>query len=292
MELENIECMVYLRAKTVKAEQYLYLVKSVWDSKKNTSKQETIKYLGKATDVVNDDIPIDYRNDPKILSGLAKYNPSNIEKRNEATTKTIKKIYKKMTDGDIQESLKTYEEYIKNFDTIDFFDKIFHPVMTKIGSDWEHGKISVATEHVASNIAQTLVKNILSQVKRVKNKKKILICVPVGEEHHLGCDVLETYLSMKGFKVYNLGTAIPTESILSFIDNNKPDVIILSITIKDNLLAGQRLVKKIKKEYDDVPILIGGLAVQGKKIPEFDGSVIDNVHLEQIKKKIGSEIIG
>ncbi|MBT4326157.1 MAG: histidine kinase [Candidatus Nitrosopelagicus sp.] len=284
--------MVYLRAKTVKSEQYLYLVKSVWDSKKNTSKQETIKYLGKATDVANDDIPIDYRNDPKILSGLAKYNPSNIEKRNEATTKTIKKIYKKMTDGDIQESLKTYEEYIKNFDTIDFFDKIFHPVMTKIGSDWEHGKISVATEHVASNIAQTLVKNILSQVKRVKNKKKILICVPVGEEHHLGCDVLETYLSMKGFKVYNLGTATPTESILSFVDNNKPDVIILSITIKDNLLAGQRLVKKIKKEYDDIPVLVGGLAVQGKKIPEFDGSVIDNVHLEQIKKKIGSEIIG
>ena len=85
MELENIEFMVYLRAKTVKSEQYLYLVKSVWDSKKNTSKQETIKYLGKATDVANDDIPIDYRNDPKILSGLAKYNPSNIEKRNEET---------------------------------------------------------------------------------------------------------------------------------------------------------------------------------------------------------------
>jgi len=68
--------MVYIRAKTVKSDQYLYLVKSVWDSKKNTSKQETIKYLGKATHVLNDDIPIDYRNDPKILSGLAKYNPT------------------------------------------------------------------------------------------------------------------------------------------------------------------------------------------------------------------------
>jgi len=284
--------MVYLRAKTVKSDQYLYLVKSVWDSQKNTSKQETIKYLGKATDVVNDDIPIDYRNDPKILSGLAKYNPENIEKRNEETKKTIKKIYKKMTEGDIQESLKIYEEYVKNFDTIDFFDKIFHPVMTKVGRDWEHDKISVATEHVASNIAQTLVKNVLSQVKRMRNKKKILICVPMGEEHHLGCDVLETYLSMKGFKVYNIGTATPTESILSFIDNNKPDVIILSITIKDNLLAGQRLVRKISKEYDDIPILIGGLAVQGEKIPEFDGKIIENVYLEQIKKKIGSEING
>ena len=284
--------MVYIRAKTVKSDQYLYLVKSVWDSKKNTSKQETIKYLGKATHVLNDDIPIDYRNDPKILSGLAKYNPKDVEKRNVALKKIKQQLYKKMTNGDVQETLKIYEEYIKNFDTVDFFDKILKPVMSEIGSDWENNKISIATEHVASNIAQTLVKNIMDQVKRNDNKKKILICVPVGEEHHLGCDVLETYLSSKGFKIYNMGTSMPTESILNFIDNNKPDAIIISITIKDNLLAGQRLVKKIKKEYDDIPVLVGGLAVQGKKIPEFDGSVIDNVHLEQIKKKIGSEIIG
>ena len=49
--------MVYIRAKKVKSDQYLYLVKSVWDSKKSTSKQEIVKYLGKASEVVKDDIP-------------------------------------------------------------------------------------------------------------------------------------------------------------------------------------------------------------------------------------------
>jgi len=283
--------MVYLRAKTVKSDQYLYLVKSVWDSKKNTSKQETIKYLGKASDVINDDIPIDYRNDPKILSGLAKYNPKNIEKRTIALEKIKEKLYKRLTQGDIEESLKIYQECIKDFDTIKFLDNIFKPVMYKIGADWENGIISIATEHVASNIAQTLVKNIREQVNKSTNKKKILICVPAGEEHHLGCDVLETYLSLKGFKVYNMGTSIPTESILNFIDSNKPDAIILSITIKDNLLAGQRLVKKINKEYD-IPIFVGGLAVQVEKIPKFDGEIIEDMDLEEIKKKIGREING
>ena len=52
--------MVYIRFKKVKSEQYLYLVKSVWDSKKKTSKQEIIKYLGKASLVVKDDIPIEF----------------------------------------------------------------------------------------------------------------------------------------------------------------------------------------------------------------------------------------
>jgi|TARA_B100000959_G_scaffold222880_1_gene236109 methanogenic corrinoid protein MtbC1 len=283
--------MVYIRAKTIQSEKYLYLVKSVWDSKKNTSRQQTIKYLGKASLVVSDDIPVDYRNDSKILSALSKYAPDDIEKRNTASEKTGQKLYKKIIEGDIQGSSSIFEEYVKIFKTVDFFDKILKPVMSKVGSDWESGKISVGTEHVASNIAQTLVKGILEQVNVRIKKKKILICVPVGEEHHLGCDVLETYLSMNGFKVFNLGTSIPTESILDFIEQNNPDLVLLSITIDDNLKSGQRLVRKISKE-SNVPILVGGLAVQGKNTPKFDGEIIGDLSLNDIKKKIGREING
>ena len=80
--------MVYIRAKKVKSDQYLYLVKSVWDSKKSTSKQEIVKYLGKASEVIKDDIPEKFRNDPKILSVLASYNPEDIKKREDATKKS------------------------------------------------------------------------------------------------------------------------------------------------------------------------------------------------------------
>jgi methanogenic corrinoid protein MtbC1 len=275
--------MVYLRAKKVKSDQYLYLVKSVWDSKRNTSKQEIVKYLGKASEIVKDDIPVDYRNDPKILSGLAKYNPKDIKKREDASKKSKQHLFKKLIDGDIQASLKIYEEYIKIFNLEDFFDRILKPVMYKIGDDWANGRISIASEHVASNVAQTLVKIIMDQVTGNANKKKILICVPLGEEHHLGCDVLETFLSLKGFKVYNMGTSMPTESILSFIENNKPDVVLLSITLEDNLSAGQRLVKKIKDQYD-IPILVGGFALQASKTPKFDAKIIPDSNLDEIPK--------
>ena len=114
-------------------------------------------------------------------------------------------------------------------------------------------------------------------------KKKVLICVPLGEEHHLGCDVLETYLSIKGFKVFNMGTSIPTEDILRFINNNKPDVVLISITLPDNIGAGQRLVRKIKAEYD-IPVLIGGYAMQIEKSIKFEGTVIGDVGLEEVPK--------
>jgi methanogenic corrinoid protein MtbC1 len=269
--------VVYLRAKKVKSDQYLYLVKSVWDSKRNTSKQEIVKYLGKAENILRDDIPVDYRNDPKILSGLAKYNPKDIKKREDASQRSKQQLFKKLTEGDIQSSLKIYEDYIK------IFNKILKPVMYKIGDDWATGRISIATEHVASNVAQTLVKIIMDKVTGNASKKKILICVPLGEEHHLGCDVLETYLSIKGFKVYNMSTSMPTESILSFINYNKPNVVFLSITLEDNLSAGQRLVRKINDEFN-IPIFVGGFAMQAKKIPKFDATVIADSSLEEIPK--------
>lgn len=280
--------MVYLRAKKVKSDQYLYLVKSVWDSKRNTSKQEIVKYLGKAQDIVRDDIPVDYRNDPKILSGLAKYSPEDIKKREDVSKRSKKQLFKKLTEGDIQESLKIYEDYIKIFNVSDFFDKILKPVMYKVGDDWATGKISIATEHVASNVAQTLVKIIMDKVTGNASKKKILICVPCGEEHHMGCDVLETFLSIKGFKVYNMSTSMPTESILNFINNNKPNVVFLSITLEDNLSAGQRLVKKIKDQFN-IPIFVGGFAMQTKKIPKFDATIIADSSLEEIPKLLRSD---
>jgi len=275
--------MVYIRAKKVKSDQYLYLVKSVWDSKKSTSKQEIVKYLGKASEVVKDDIPLEFRNNAKILSVLASYNPEDIQKREDATKKSKQQLFKKLTDGNIEECIKIYKNYVEVFNIADFFDRILRPVMSKIGEDWDSGKLPIATEHVASNVAQTLVKIIMEQVSGTGNKKKIMLCVPVGEEHHIGCDVLETYLTIKGFKVFNMGTSIPTESIIEFIDMKKPDIVLISITIQDNVLAGQRLVKKIR-EKSKIPILVGGYALQIDNPPKFEGNVIGDASLEDIPK--------
>ena len=53
-------------------------------------------------------------------------------------------------------------------------------------------------------------------------------------------------------------------------------------------MAGQRLVKKIFDEYE-IPILIGGYALQTNKIPKFAGKVIPDMELEKIPKILRSK---
>ena len=162
--------------------------------------------------------------------------------------------------------------------------------MHHIGDEWPHNKISIATEHVASNVAQTLVKIIMDKVNTSGNKKKILLCVPVGEEHHLGCDVIETYLTSKGYKVFNMGTSIPSEYVLNFIGDKNPDLVMVSITLEDNLRTGQRLIKKIRENFE-IPIIVGGYALEPEKIPNFDAEFFSNLSLEQLPKIIRTAII-
>ena len=276
--------MVYIRSKNVKGDKYLYLVKSTWDSKKSTSKQEIIKYLGKATQVKSEDIPIDYRNDPKISAFLSAHVGDNIKKTEALVGKTRVHLFNSMTKGDLDKSLDIYESYVRNSTLNNFYDYILKPTMYKVGDLWDSGELSIAAEHVASNIAKELIGIISDKNNKNGKKAKILLCTPAGEEHSIGCQMLQSFLQSKGFRVFNLAPSAPSETILNFIEMEGPDIVMISITIEDNVKAGQRLVNKIKSNFD-IPILIGGQAVFENKY-KFYGSVISEQSIDKIPRLI------
>ena len=63
--------LAYIRTKRVKGILYAYLVQSEWNKHRGLSIQHNIKYLGRADGVEINDIPEEYRNDPKVLSFLS-----------------------------------------------------------------------------------------------------------------------------------------------------------------------------------------------------------------------------
>lgn len=265
--------MVYLRAKVVKGEKYLYLVKSVWDPKKSTARQETIKYLGKASEVTKDDIPQDYRDDVRIISYLSSIDSAQIVEKEKLLTKLRAQLYRHLIKGDFDATKQIYDSYSAASGMASFFEKILTPVMYRVGDMWAKNEIGIADEHVASNIANTLVKMINSKYSQVLTKKKIVICVPEGEEHSLGANILEAHLASMGHRVYNLTPTEPHESIARFVESSKPDAVLVSITLPDNIKPGQRLVRRIVERVD-VPIFVGGQAFSDEATTKFDNAQI------------------
>ena len=277
--------MVYLRKKKVKGVDYLYLVKSVWDKKRKTSKQITIKYLGESKSVTRDDIPIEFRDDPKINSFLLENTPKDRKRREEILKKLQAQLFSSMTEGNLKESIRIYELFVNKSSIEEFYEKILNPIMQEVGSMWADGRLSIATEHVSSNTAQSLIKIISENHKRsTLDKGKVIITTPVGEEHCLSCNMIESFLLSKGFTTFNLSPSTPSNSLVEFVRSINPTAVLISITLADNIKAGQRLATKIHNQYRKLPVYVGGQALNGTK-SKFDATRIEpSTTLEQIPK--------
>jgi len=280
--------MVFLRKKKVKGYEYLYLVKSTWDKKRKTSRQETIKYLGEKSAVSRDDIPEEYREDAKINSFLLQNTSKDRKKYEQLIGQLRDKLFTSLTDGNLKETMNVYTSFVSNNSLDKFYEKVMIPVMTKIGHLWSNGELSIATEHVASNIAHSLVKVISDDFRKSKyDRGVVILTTPVGEDHDLGCNVLDSFLTSKGFTTFNLSPATPSESLIEFIKTARPDALFVSITLEDNIRSGQRLVKKIHNEYKKLPIFIGGQAFSQKTNFRFEGKLITDANmLEQMPQII------
>jgi methanogenic corrinoid protein MtbC1 len=269
--------MVYIRNKKVKGTDYAYLVQSVWDPKRNISRQSTIKYLGKASEVTIEDIPEEYRDDTKILAFVSAFS-SHQEERKELISRIQEEVFILLNDCNVKGLVDIYEKYSRLLGLTDFYDKLLKPVMYRIGDLWQKGQLDVATEHASTNTALGLVKiineRITARTKEPSSRYKAVICTPDGELHGLACNMIESLLLSRGFKIYNISTSIPSDYIIDYIRDLQPDIVLVSITLVENIKSAERLVHQIHAKYNNkLPVVVGGSAFNNMK--QYQNNIID-----------------
>ena len=285
----GIKCtrLVFIRDKKVKGHSYAYLVRNVWDSKNGRVKQDIVKYLGRSSKVALEDIPKEFQKDPNVVTFIACHS-SDAEKM-EFTMK--EKMLELLIRNDTNSLLDIFERYSQFYGLLKFYERLLAPVMYLVGELWKAGKLDVATEHVCSNAAHTLVKIINERGSRnpVANRKalKILICTPEGEYHSIGCMVIESFLISKGHSVSNIAPSVPSDAIIAFADKFNPDLIMISITLGDNIGAATKLINKILESRISVPpILVGGIGIESITIKS------QNDKLKKVKFLKGIKLSG
>jgi MerR family transcriptional regulator, light-induced transcriptional regulator len=138
------------------------------------------------------------------------------------------------------------------------------PVLYRVGDLWAQNNLSVATEHVCSNTAISLVEAINesnSGKGKMSSYTTIVICSPEGELHQIASKVIESLLLQKGFNVHNMSPSVPSGSISSYIESTKPALVMVSVTLSENLKAAIRLLNTIRAK-SNMPVLMGGAAIK------------------------------
>lgn len=268
-----------MRTKSIRGQKYLYLVESQWDSKKKTSKQNIIKYLGIESNVSLTDVPGNYQNSKKIIDYFTNQKYFQPTVQNEITEKLQKDLLVLFQNGHHVQANSALQSYEKIYGFESFLTNVLTPLIQQIESLGTSKKIDLGTQTTCYNTIQDLMNLILENSDAELKKKKILICVPYGEQHTLGTKVLESQLASKGNTVYNLAPFTPASSILESIELNKPDCIFVSVTLDENMISANRMIQKINDQYN-IPIIIGGQAVKNNSENE---NVLIGQHLSITK---------
>lgn len=145
----------------------------------------------------------------------------------------------------------------------DIYVEILAESMRRVGDLWHTAKISVDAEHYCTSVTQMAMAQMYPMLFENERKNKTLLCACPGTElHEMGARMVADLFENDGWDSIYLGAAVPEDAMLDAVATNQPDLIALSVTMPQHLIACRHLVDAIRKEYPDIKIAVGGKAFE------------------------------
>lgn len=143
----------------------------------------------------------------------------------------------------------------------DLYENMLKKALYDIGKLWEYNKISVATEHLASAIVETILNNLYLRMELKENCNKTILASCVENEYHqIGIKMISDIFEVNGWKTFFLGANTPIDELIDFAKTIEPDFFAISISIYSHLPILEEMITKVRKSFPELPILVGGQA--------------------------------
>jgi DNA-binding transcriptional MerR regulator len=119
--------------------------------------------------------------------------------------------------------------------TVDaLLSEVVVPYLRELGERWEHGHVSIAQEHFASNLLRGRLLGLARGWGRGTGPRALLAC-PEGEWHDLGLIAFGLALRERGWRIDYLGSNTPIESIAEAARAIEPELLVLSAVAPEPL---------------------------------------------------------
>ena len=152
---------------------------------------------------------------------------------------------------------KTFSNSILSFGLMNAYQKVFYPMLIKIGLLWSTTELSPAQEHFLSNlIKQKIFAAIDALAPPSDQSENWLLFLPEGEQHDLGLLIANYGLRAKGKKVIYLGANVPIENLYLVAEQVEPTHY-LTFSVRSNEHDSiNKYLSSMNKEFNNPPINI------------------------------------
>lgn len=186
------------------------------------------------------------------------------EKKNVTVMLSAKeRLHNAVVKRDRRDLEKIISELLKTDSATDILNKILLPAMAEVGEKMSSGEMILPFVLQAAEIMKESVKILEPSLKGAKSaiKGKIILATVFGDVHDIGKNLVGSILGNQGFEIIDLGKQVPIDLIVETAKKEKPDAVGLSALLVTTSRQMAQCVCEFDKEKLEVPILIGGAAV-------------------------------
>jgi MerR family transcriptional regulator, light-induced transcriptional regulator len=162
--------------------------------------------------------------------------------------------------GDLAEALSVAQE-ARSRGLPFVYEELIARSLVEVGRLWQAGRISVADEHVATAIAQSVIASFYPTFPwAAAGPKGIVGCVE-GERHELGARMAADLLVHDGWNVMYVGADVPLASLVELVVRTRPVFVGLSFAMAERLPHARDAIARLRREAPDARLLLGGRGV-------------------------------
>lgn len=201
---------------------------------------------------------------------------------------------KKGLDEDLDTAMKTYTP-------IDIINNLLLEGMKVVGELFGSGKMQLPFVLQSAETMKKAVAYLEPFMEKIEGqeKGKIVLATVKGDVHDIGKNLVDIILTNNGYKVFNIGIKQPIESIITAIEEHKPDVVGLSGLLVKSTVVMRENLQELSRRGFDLPVLLGGAALTRAYVEEDCVAAYDKGRvayaqdafsgLDLMKKVVGGE---
>ncbi len=182
--------------------------------------------------------------------------------KNQKLEATYQAYLETLIRGDRQRCRALVEEILPDENSIkDQYVGIFQRLLYQVGKLWECNQLSVAREHMATAITESLLPLAYQAIFSAPHcGRKAIVACAANEYHQLGGKMVADILELNGWDGFFLGAHTPIADLLSLVDEKRPDMLCLSLSIFAGMPGLITLLERIRSEFPALPVIVGGQA--------------------------------
>lgn len=141
------------------------------------------------------------------------------------------------------------------------YEELICRSLYEVGERWAAGEVSVAREHLASALTESLLSEVYPRVfARPARGRRAVVTSLLNEHHQIGGKMVADVFELHGWRGDYLGANTPLEDFLEFVELRQPDVIAFSVALEANLEVLDEALVRVRHAFPSIPVLTGGYA--------------------------------